>query len=308
MAERGFRSTLGTGLVVLAATACATTATGRKQLSFMPSSEVNAMGVQAFDQMKQEQKVETDPEIVRYVRCIADPVAEAAGLESWEVVVFEDESANAFALPGGKIGVFTGLLDVAKTPEQLAAVLGHEVAHVTQEHSNERLSQAFMAQGGLTAVSAALGGSGQAHDIALGALGLGAEYGVLMPFGRTQESEADVVGLDYMARAGFDPRGAVELWHNMHAAAGDGPPEFLSTHPSHETRVKDLEAKMDDALSTYRSAVAKGDPPACARERGLGMTDAPAEQRRTSRGDDAELTRAAAHTPAPPARAAARPR
>lgn len=245
--------------------ACATTATGRKQLTLLPNDEVSAMGVQAFQQLKSQQPTETDPETVRYVRCVAEAVVDGLpnGSSDWEVVVFEDASANAFALPGGKIGVNTGLLEVARTEDQLATVLGHEIAHVTQEHGNERLSQAFLAEGGLAAASLALGGEGTGRSVALAALGLGAQIGLLMPFGRTQESEADVVGLQYMARAGFDPRASIELWQNMAAAGGPAPPEFLSTHPSYETRVNDLQGQMDSALAAYQAARAKGESPAC---------------------------------------------
>jgi predicted Zn-dependent protease len=205
---------------------CATTATGRKQLTFLPEDELRRMGEQAFQQMKSEQPVETDRETSEYVRCVAGAVVNRveAGPGDWEVVVFRDESANAFALPGGKIGVHTGLLELARTQDQLAAVIGHEIAHVTQEHGNERLSQAFVAEGGLAAASVALRGDGASRDLALAAFGLGAQFGVLMPFGRAQESEADIVGLEYMARAGFDPRAAIELWQNMEAAGGAAPP------------------------------------------------------------------------------------
>lgn len=251
----------------LLAVACGTSATGRKQLLLVPKDEVRTMGEQAFMSLKSEQPVAKEPKTNEYVQCVVGAVL--AGINSpakdWEVVVFDSEDVNAFALPGGKIGVYTGLLKVAKDQNQLAAVLGHEIAHVTQQHSNERVSQAFIAEGGLTAASLALGGGGPKHDLAMAALGLGAQYGVLMPYGRAQESEADVVGLEYMASAGFDPRGAIELWKNMAEAAGGGPPEFLSTHPSHETRISDLEKRMSSALPLYQAARSRGGAPSCAR-------------------------------------------
>lgn len=228
------------------------------------------MGEQAFEEMKAKEPIETDAATTEYVRCVADALTRKIDAQEtrWEVVVFKDESANAFALPGGNIGVHTGLLRVAKTQDQLAAVLGHEIAHVTQQHANERVSQALLAEGGLSAASLALGGEGQGHDVLMAALGLGAQYGVLMPFSRSQESEADVLGLEYMARAGFDPRGAVELWQNMSAAAGGGaPPEFLSSHPSHESRIEELEEKLPAALQRYEAARAAGAAPRCARPR-----------------------------------------
>jgi len=227
------------------------------------------MGEQAFLSIKKEEPIDREPRTNQYVDCVAHALLTAnnAKTQLWEVVVFDSKEANAFALPGRKLGVFTGMLDVAKTQDQLAAVLGHEIAHVTQRHSNERVSQTLVAEGGLTAASMALGGGGETHDIAMAALGVGAQFGVLMPFGRTQESEADVVGLEYMARAGFDPRGAIQLWQNMEAAGGDSPPEFMSTHPSHESRIDDLQKKMPKALGMYEEARARGQAPRCTLDR-----------------------------------------
>jgi predicted Zn-dependent protease len=253
--------------VVLLA-ACATTATGRKQLTLMPDDELQAMGAQAFQDLKREKPIENDTATVQYVRCVARALAKQVDDEPdrWEVVVFEDETANAFALPGRHIGVYTGLLKVAKTPDQLAAVLGHEIAHVTQQHSNERVSQTFLAQGGLAAASVALkDGGSESRGLAMAALGLGVQYGVLMPFSRTQESEADVVGMDYMAKAGFDPKAAIELWRNMAAASKgkDAPPEFLSTHPSEASRIERLSKHLDGAREIYDEARESGEAPSC---------------------------------------------
>jgi predicted Zn-dependent protease len=182
---------------------------------------------------------------------------------TWEVQVFEDKNVNAFALPGGKIGVYTGLLNVAKTPDQLAAVLGHEVSHVIAEHGNARMSAALATQAGLTAAEIYAASSGNDQAQILGLLGLGAQVGILLPYSRSQESEADLLGLDLMARAGFDPRQAVALWHNMAQAGGEQPPEFLSTHPSHENRIEDLKKRMASDLKRYRQARAQGNTPSC---------------------------------------------
>jgi predicted Zn-dependent protease len=234
----------------------------------MPNDEMQAMGAQAFQDLKREQPVENDTATVQYVRCVARRLAEHVDdndqADQWEVVVFDDETPNAFALPGGHIGVHTGLLNVAKTPDQLAAVIGHEMAHVTEQHSNERVSQAFLAQGGLAAASVALDeGSSESRALAMAALGLGVQYGVLMPFSRTQEAEADVVGLDYMASAGFDPKAAIELWRNMAATSDGAPPEFLSTHPSEASRIERLSEHLDGALEIYDEARASGQSPSC---------------------------------------------
>jgi predicted Zn-dependent protease len=174
---------------------------------------------------------------------------------AWEVVVFRDDSANAFALPGGKIGVHTGLLKVAQNQDQLAAVIGHEIAHVLAEHGKERVSEQLVAQGGMSLLSAVIGNpEDPRHGLLMGALGLGAQFGVLLPHSRAQESEADIVGLDYMAKAGFDPRQSVNLWQNMAAAGGGQQPEFMSTHPSHGTRIQNLQAAIPKALVTLEQS------------------------------------------------------
>jgi len=179
------------------------------------------------------------------------------GPQQWEVVVFEEEEPNAFALPGGKIGVNTGIVKVAKSQDQLATVLGHEVAHVIAHHANERVSQQAVA-GTLMQVA------GATLDPRLAAaLGAGAQVGVLLPFSRTQESEADLVGLDLMASAGFDPRASVEFWQNMEKAGGAGTPEFLSTHPSGSTRMSDLRNRLPQAMQLYDQATQAGRRPRC---------------------------------------------
>ena len=237
--------------------ACATSPTGRRQLKLFSGDEIAKMGIQSYQQMKQEEQIETSTAENRYVKCVADAIISASNPEGqWEVTVFEDDQVNAFALPGGKIGVYSGLLDVAETDDQLAAVIGHEVAHVMADHGNERVSQQFATQGGLQVVSAFLGGSGGAGSQAImSALGLGAQVGILLPFSRTQESEADTVGLELMARAGFDPRQSVDLWRNMaEASGGGGQAEFLSTHPSNDSRINNLSSHMDEAMQLYRQA------------------------------------------------------
>ena len=182
---------------------------------------------------------------------------------NWEITVFQDQSANAFALPGGKIGVHTGLLDVAANPDQLAAVIGHEIAHVQADHGNARMSAAYATQTGLALAQMIAGAASQEKQQLLSLLGLGAQVGVLLPYGRSQESEADRLGLEYMARAGFDPRESVNLWRNMAQAGGSKTPEFLSTHPSHGTRIENLQADMAGAVNLYEKARAQGKTPTC---------------------------------------------
>lgn len=251
------------------AISCATSPTGRKQLILLPSSQLNQMGVDSFAEMKQKQPIETNAAINQYVKCIAYAVAtEVSPANNWEVVVFQDNTANAFALPGGKIGVHTGMLKVAKNQEQLAAVLGHEVGHVIAKHGNERVSQTLLAQGGLAALDGALKKS-TTKSVLMAGLGLGAQFGVLMPFGRTQESEADQIGQDLMAQAGFDPRQSVELWKNMASSGGSQPPEWLSTHPSHSSRIEHLQSRMSHAVGIYNRAQASGKKPYCQRPSSL---------------------------------------
>jgi predicted Zn-dependent protease len=252
-------------LVAMLVVACATSPLGRKQLAFFPDAQLAEMGVAAFNDLKTRTKISAVPTTNNYVRCVASAVTSAlAPVESpvrtWEVVVFESKDVNAFALPGGKIGVYTGLLDVAKTQDQLATVIGHEIAHVLARHSNERVSTAYTAQAALTIA----GESGAVSAPAMAALGLGAQVGILLPFSRVQESEADLIGLDLMARAGFDPRQSVVLWQNMNAARTSGaPPEFLSTHPSDATRMAKLNARMPSAMNLYNAARAGGRQPRC---------------------------------------------
>jgi predicted Zn-dependent protease len=179
------------------------------------------------------------------------------------VTVFQDKAANAFALPGGKIGVNTGLLEVATNPHQLATVIGHEIAHVQAHHGNARMSASYATQAGLTLAQVLAGASSPEKQQLIGLLGAGAQVGVLLPYGRSQESEADRLGLEYMARAGFDPQESVNLWRNMSETSGSQPPEFLSTHPAHGTRIQQLEAQMPTALNLYRQAQAQGKTPNC---------------------------------------------
>ncbi len=249
--------------------ACATSPTGRSQLQLLSEPQLAEMGEQAYTQMREQEQINTDPGTNRYVSCVANAIVEVVGPPigggSWDVTVFENEAANAFALPGGNIGVFTGLLDVAQTPDQLAAVIGHEIAHVLASHSNERVSQQMVTQVGLDVVNQIAGGPGVGRQLGMAALGLGAQVGVLLPYGRIQESEADQIGQELMARAGFDPRAAVALWRNMQQAGGNAPPEFLSTHPSGESRIQQLEVLSDDAMTLYRQAQSQGRKPNCRR-------------------------------------------
>lgn len=246
---------------------CATNPLGRSQLSLLPADQLSSMGVQAFSQMKQETPIETNSRINTYVNCVVTSLLRAFQTDrtQWEVVVFRSDEVNAFALPGGKIGVYMGLLSVANTQHQLAAVLGHEISHVLLGHGGERMSQDTLANIGTSVVGAVLDSNTQQGQLAMAALGLGAQVGVLLPFSRLQETEADKLGLEVMARAGFNPQESITLWQNMERASGSSNSEFLSTHPAHQTRINALKAQMNNAVRLSQQSQAGGWRPNCQR-------------------------------------------
>jgi predicted Zn-dependent protease len=259
-------------LGVFVMSACSTTMTGRKQLTLINDAKMDELGVAAFTDLKKDGKVARDSATNGYVRCVTDailailPKGGAAPKDgNWEVLVFEDETPNAFALPGGKIGVHTGMLGVATTAGQLAAVLGHEVGHVLLRHGNERLSQSAIAQSAIEAGSVAMSETKPEYRNAIvGGLGVGAQYGVLLPFSRKHENEADTVGQRFMAQAGFNPAEAVKLWRKMaELSKGKEPPQWMSTHPANSIRIDNLKANLPTARDLYRGARAAGKRPQC---------------------------------------------
>jgi metalloendopeptidase OMA1, mitochondrial len=242
--------------------------TGRKQLLMTSVGQEVQMGAQAFDQVKNDPKMRPsqDPREVEPVRRIAARIVEAAKRSKyaqmaqqfqWEVTVIKDDkTANAFALPGGKMAVYTGIFPMAKTEAGLAAVMGHEVVHALARHGAERMSQGQLTNTVLQVAGAAIGLSGGnplLGQAAMAALGAGAQVGVLLPFSRKHESEADYVGILLAADAGYDPRESVALWERMgQASGGGGQSEFLSTHPSHDTRIDQLKEWMPEAMAIYQ--------------------------------------------------------
>jgi len=244
--------------------ACITTSpTGRSQFIFMPDTQINQMGLQAFDTLKREKPVSNNSRYNQVASCISQAIIRELG-GNWEVVVFEDKSPNAFALPGNKIGIYTGMLTLVGNQDQLAAVIGHEVGHVLAKHSNERASQEMAINQGMAMVQALASPQSALGQTAFGLLGVGAEYGILMPYSRIQESEADIIGVDLMAKAGFDPRQSIALWQKMEQASqGRQPVEFLSTHPAHATRIQSLEQHMPQAMGLFQQAQAMGKQPRC---------------------------------------------
>ena len=262
-----FLSTLcmaGFGLL----SACATVpVTGRSQLNLIPSSEMLSMSNSQYAQFLDKNPPSKDAEGVARVRRVGERIqravetyAEEKGFQNrlagyeWEFNLVDSKEVNAWCMPGGKVVVYSGLLPVAKDDTGLAVVMGHEIAHAVAEHGNERMSQQMMAQLGGTALSAALASKpAQTQQLWMTAFGVGAQYGALMPFGRQQESEADRLGLIFMAMAGYEPEAAVSFWERMAAAKqGQAPPEFLSTHPSDETRIRKLKELLPEAKTYYR--------------------------------------------------------
>jgi predicted Zn-dependent protease len=225
-------------------------------------SELAAMGEQAFAGMKSDIKISNTPVDNNLVQCIAREllkhVDESVYGGEWEVVVFDDDQVNAFALPGGKIGVYTGLLKVATNEHQIAAVIGHEIGHVIAKHGNERMSNDTIIGAGQQAIGQVLAVNGvpQSPQIMM-ALGVGLQFGALK-YSRVHESEADEIGLTLMAEAGFQPSESVELWKNMAAqSGGSSQPEFMSTHPAPSTRIENLTSLLPQAQKLYAAVTNK---------------------------------------------------
>lgn len=257
-------------IAALSLAACATSPTGRSQLIAVSDAQMDQLGASAFEQMKQGDKLSRDAGKIATARCVVDALRVAlppAGQRvAWEVQVFDDANPNAFALPGGKVGVNTGMWTVAKTQDELAAVLAHELAHVLSRHAAERVSQQMAAGVALEAVQAYSGErtSPENTRMLMGALGLGAQLGVMLPFSRAHETEADVLGQRLMAEAGFDPAAAVRLWQNMlQASRGGRPPQMLSTHPDPQNRIVALQARVAELQPVAAQARAGGRKPAC---------------------------------------------
>jgi predicted Zn-dependent protease len=258
---RGFRYTalLGALLAAGVVTACETVPyTGRSQLQFMSPQQESQLGAQAYQQTLAKTKLSTDAAASEMVTRVGSRVAAVTGHPEyqWEYrLIQDDKQVNAFALPGGKVAVYTGMLPITRDENGLAAVLSHEIGHVIARHGGERVSQQMLVNVGLETTMAALSRGNPATVQAVASLlGAGATVGVLLPWSRAQESEADHLGLILMAKAGYDPHAARDLWVRMAATSkGSGkPPEFLSTHPSEPTRIQQIEAWMPEAMQYYR--------------------------------------------------------
>ena len=249
---------------------CATVPlTERKSLNLVPQSQILTLSLDQYGKVIRQSRLSEDHKKVSMVRRVGKRIASAAedflrrsGREDdindykWESNLIEDKkTVNAWCMPGGKVAVFTGILPYTRNERGLAVVMGHEVAHAIARHGNERMSQALLVNLGGVALSVALAEKpALTRQLSLAAFGLGASVGVLLPYSRTHESEADRIGLTLMAMAGYDPREAVPFWQRMNKKAGARPPEFLSTHPAPDTRIEDIKTYIPEAMTYYRKS------------------------------------------------------
>lgn len=236
--------------------------TGKKTLALVPNSQILPMAFKQYDQFLDTHEVVNGTADAQMVKSVGQKIAHAADIYlnangyknylqnyRWEFNLIKNEAANAWALPGGKVVVYTGILPIANDESMVAAIMGHEIAHALANHGQQRMSAAQLQQLGAVAGSAVFE---ENQQIFATAYGLGSQLGIMLPFSRSHETQADKIGLTLMAIAGYDPQAAIELWQRMSAQGGGAPPEFLSTHPSNETRINNLKTWVDEAKATAR--------------------------------------------------------
>jgi predicted Zn-dependent protease len=264
--QRGFMWVASAATLVLVLAGCSTApVTGRHELNLVSEGQELQLGLASFDQLKTNTPINHDPAINAMVQRVGKRIAEVAGKDlpnaQWEFVVFESNEANAFCLPGGKVGVYTGILPVTQTEPGLATVLGHEIGHAVAHHGAERMSEAMVMQQGGQFLSGAVSTKSPAwQSAAMAAYGVGTQVGRELPHSRAQESEADHIGLVYMARAGYDPAEAIAFWqrfmnYNKQQQGSNAPPsyfsKFLRTHPLDEVRIEQLKRWLPEAQAAY---------------------------------------------------------
>jgi len=239
--------------------------TGRKQMNLLPESEIMAMSLSQYNEFLSQNKLSEDKKNVEMVRRVGNRIASAVeqyfrehGMSDrlknfeWEFNLVEDDTPNAWCMPGGRVVVYTGILPITEDETGLAVVMGHEIAHAVARHGNERMSQQLTVQGFGTALAIAIDEKPeQTKNIFMAAYGLGSQLAYVLPYSRTHETEADQMGLIFMAMAGYNPQEAVDFWQRMSELGGQKPPEFLSTHPADETRVNNLKEFMPEAMKYY---------------------------------------------------------
>lgn len=240
--------------------------TGRNQLSLIPASQLMSMSFQQYDDFLKENKKSQDAKQSALIKKVGEKIQKSVeqyfaqkNLSShlkgyaWEFNLVESDQVNAWCMPGGKVVFYTGILPICKDEDGIATVMGHEIAHAIAEHGGERMSQGLLVQLGGMGLQAALENEpALTQQLAMTAFGIGSQVGVMLPFSRLHESEADHLGLIFMAMAGYNPNTSVEFWKRMAAQGGEAPPEFLSTHPSNETRINDLKKLIPEAMQYYK--------------------------------------------------------
>jgi len=253
-------------VLLVAVAACSTVPiSGRRSLTLIPESQLQSLALSSYREFLAEADLSTNSQYIARVENVGEGLAHAtegylrsrglstAGL-AWEFNVIDNEALNAWVMPGGKVVVYEGIVELAETDAELATVMSHEIAHVIAQHGNERMSQQLLAETGSTALSVALSNRPSAtQNLFKAAYGAGAQVGLLLPYSRLHESEADRIGLTLMALAGYDPRAAVDFWRKMaEASEGQRSPEFLSTHPAPGSRIENIQQHMPEALDIYR--------------------------------------------------------
>ncbi|MCU7495828.1 MAG: M48 family metallopeptidase [Ignavibacteria bacterium] len=239
--------------------------TGRKQLDLVPASQMLTMSFQQYQDFLKQNKLSTDATQTAMVKRVGQKIQHAVekyfadnnlsdqlkGYQ-WEFNLVDSKEVNAWCMPGGKVVVYTGILPLTQDESGLAVVLGHEISHAVAKHGDERMSQGLLTQlGGIALQTALQTKPQQTQQIFMAAFGLGAQVGVLLPFSRTQESEADHLGLIFMSMAGYDPNRALDFWQRMAAQSKGAPPEFLSDHPSDQTRINKIKDEIPEAMKYY---------------------------------------------------------
>jgi len=253
--------------LIIALGACKTVPlTGRKQVALIPGAQMNAMAVDQYQQVLSESKVIKGTAQAQTVERVGRKIAAAVERYltqkghadmvkdfKWEFALIDENVANAWCMPGGKVAFYTGILGICQDEAGIAVVMGHEIAHAVASHGSERMSQGLIQQMGGVALQVAIKDQPEkTQSLYMTAYGIGSQYGAMLPFSRLHESEADKMGLVFMGMAGYDPREAPKFWERMAAqSGGNQPPEFMSTHPSHSTRIKDLNANMGEAMKYY---------------------------------------------------------
>jgi len=237
--------------------------TGRKQLAFIPSSQINSLAAQNYQDVLKESKLSSNQQQVEMIKRVGNRIVEAVEkyltIENqmdriegfkWEFNLIESEQVNAWCMPGGKVAFYTGIMPICKDDNGVAVVMSHEIAHAIAEHGNERMSQQLTTQMGGVALAVALQDQpSQTQALAMAAFGVGSQVGVLLPYSRLHESEADKMGLYFLTLAGYDPYEAPRFWERMNSDAGGRPPEFLSTHPDPTRRVANMQQWIPEALA-----------------------------------------------------------